>query len=259
MTRSLPLILLLFACDSDPDNDGLTNAEERELGTGIKIADTDGDGILDGDEVADGTDPLAYDTDRDGFSDGEEKSVGSDATDPLGYPTDRWPDLSPYVPGGERTWAIGSRVPAFDGVDQNGENLNVDQLYGHVLWVQLVAGIFCTACEDAATDAQSLRSVYGPRGFWPVHVLVDDDERDGELSEAFARTFANRHKLTFPVVVDGEAPFGLFEAGLYTGNIPLTVLIDREQRLVDVYEGRAGMAEAEDDLDALLAAPFPAE
>lgn len=257
MNRILPLLALLAACDGDPDGDGLTNSEERALGTGIKIADTDGDGLDDGEEVEDGSDPLAYDTDLDGFSDGEEKAIGSDAGDPLDYPTDRWPDLSGRVPEGERAWAIGSRVPDFDGVDQNGEDLSFDQLYGHVVWLQLVGGIFCSACEDAALGAQDLREINGPAGFWPVHVLVDDDERDGEVGNAFARTFATRHELTFPVLVDGEAPFGLFEAGLYTGNIPLTVLIDREQRVFGVYEGRAGMADAADDLAALLAAPFP--
>ena len=257
MTRSLVLLALLTACDGDPDGDGLTNSEEKALGTGVKIADTDGDGLLDGDEVADGTDPLEYDTDHDGFSDGEEKTTGTDPLDPLAYPADRWPDLSDWVPEGERAWAVGSRMPAFDGVDQNGEDLDVDQLYGHVLWIQLAGGIFCSACADGATDAQRLRDLHGPQGFWPVHILVDDDERDGELSNSFARTFATRHELTYPVLVDGEAPFGLFEAGLYTGNIPLTIVVDREQRVFGVYEGRAGFAEAEDDLAALLGAPFP--
>jgi peroxiredoxin len=253
----LPLLTLLAACDSDPDGDGLTNAEERELGTGIKIADTDGDGVLDGAEVADGTDPLLYDTDSDGFSDGEEKAVGSDGIDPMSYPTDRWPDLSALVPDGERSWGLGNRMPAFDGADQLDGELDIDQLYGHVLWIQLVGGYFCSACADAATGAQDLREVHGPRGFWPVHILVDDDERDGELTDTFAKIFAARHDLTYPVLVDAQAPFGLFEAGLYTGNIPLTVLVDRQQRIHGVYEGRAGMTEAEGQLEALLSAPFP--
>ncbi len=41
----------------DPDGEGLTNAEEQELGTDPHNQDTDGDGVSDGDEVTHQTDP----------------------------------------------------------------------------------------------------------------------------------------------------------------------------------------------------------
>lgn len=46
------------ACDLDDDNDGLSDAQEAQLGTNPRVRDTDLDGIADGQEVADGTDPL---------------------------------------------------------------------------------------------------------------------------------------------------------------------------------------------------------
>ncbi|MBX2991810.1 MAG: OmpA family protein [Bacteroidetes bacterium] len=59
--------------DDDPDNDGLTNTEERRYGTNPYNADSDGDGLKDGEEIfRHNTNPLKWDTDGDGLSDGDE-------------------------------------------------------------------------------------------------------------------------------------------------------------------------------------------
>lgn len=72
---------------TDTDGDGLTDAQEAELGTDPGVVDTDGDGIDDFTEVSEvGTDPTAVDTDGDGLSDGDELYIY--ATDPLIADTD---------------------------------------------------------------------------------------------------------------------------------------------------------------------------
>ncbi|MFT7520492.1 MAG: hypothetical protein ACI9MC_002641, partial [Kiritimatiellia bacterium] len=87
MRASLLSIILCVACNGDRDNDGLSNADERRLGTGTAIADSDGDGLLDGEEVHEyGTDPLQADGDHDGFEDPAEIEAGTDSMDPLDYP-----------------------------------------------------------------------------------------------------------------------------------------------------------------------------
>lgn len=61
----------------DSDNDGLTDAEELQLGTDPLNPDTDGDGLFDGEEVkVYHTNPLDKDTDKDGYMDGEEVTNG---------------------------------------------------------------------------------------------------------------------------------------------------------------------------------------
>ena len=73
--------------DDDDDDDGLTNGEERRLGTDPENPDTDGDGLSDGDEVRKyHTNPLRADTDGDGLTDGDE--VLKYHTDPTKYDTD---------------------------------------------------------------------------------------------------------------------------------------------------------------------------
>jgi len=57
----------------DTDKDGLTDEQEKKLGTDPTNPDTDADGLNDGAEVNIwGTDPLNKDTDGDGFTDGQE-------------------------------------------------------------------------------------------------------------------------------------------------------------------------------------------
>ncbi len=66
-----------YADEDDTDGDGLTNAEERELGTDINLVDTDRDGLSDREEVEKKkTDPCSADTDGDGLDDGIEILAG---------------------------------------------------------------------------------------------------------------------------------------------------------------------------------------
>ncbi len=73
--------------NADPDGDGLTNAQEDQLGTDKFNADTDNDGLTDGAEVNQyKTDPKDPDTDNDGLTDGAE--VNTYKTDPKDADTD---------------------------------------------------------------------------------------------------------------------------------------------------------------------------
>jgi len=70
----------------DRDNDGLTNLQEFQFGTGVNLADSDGDIITDGEEVTLGqdgfiTNPLSADSDGDGVRDQLEVTTLSDPTD----------------------------------------------------------------------------------------------------------------------------------------------------------------------------------
>lgn len=61
----------------DNDLDGLSDEEEKKIGTKMDNPDSDGDGLLDGDEIRFyKSDPLKSDTDGDGFKDGYEVERG---------------------------------------------------------------------------------------------------------------------------------------------------------------------------------------
>ncbi|MFO7678736.1 MAG: protein kinase [Chloroflexota bacterium] len=63
---------------SDPDQDGLSNAQEQALGTDPNNPDSDNDGLNDGEEVnIYFTNPLNPDSDNDGLKDGAEVELGT--------------------------------------------------------------------------------------------------------------------------------------------------------------------------------------
>ena len=67
----------------DSDQDGLSDEEEKALGTDINNPDTDGDGLFDREEVkVYKTNPLIRDSDGDGFLDGAEVKGGYDPNGP---------------------------------------------------------------------------------------------------------------------------------------------------------------------------------
>jgi hypothetical protein len=70
-----------FSPATDSDQDGLSDAQEAELGTDPLNADTDGDGVTDGQEISNGTDPLNPDTNGDGILDGQEDNNGDGIPD----------------------------------------------------------------------------------------------------------------------------------------------------------------------------------
>ncbi|KJU86051.1 hypothetical protein MBAV_001754, partial [Candidatus Magnetobacterium bavaricum] len=75
-----------YVSSDDRDGDGLTDDEEKSLGTDPNKSDTDGDGLSDSEEMAYGTDSLKADTDGDGYSDYDEIRQNSDPLDPTSTP-----------------------------------------------------------------------------------------------------------------------------------------------------------------------------
>lgn len=123
---------------ADSDGDGLIDGDEIAFGSNLFVTDTDGDGILDGDEVLSvGTDPTASDTDGDGLGDSDEAAFG---TDPFTTDSDadgltdgeevvRGSDpVDPASPGVEATagptaTAGAEPTPGGDGTDSDGDGL----------------------------------------------------------------------------------------------------------------------------------------
>ncbi len=138
---------------ADDDKDGLTNAEELELGTLPNKRDTDEDGLDDGAEVKiHNTDPLKPDTDGDGIKDGEEVSRG---LEPLNPDTDGdgIPDAQDPAPlhTSTPTIDVGGTQGASAAQTQAAQNAVIAATQTAIQMTSTVATAFAAASQTAAS------------------------------------------------------------------------------------------------------------
>lgn len=230
--------------NSDADGDGLTYAEETEMGTDPDSADTDADGIADGDEAGFGTDPTLADTDGEGFPDGQEIELGTDPLVAFSWPhgTGQWPDFTELseLPAASVGWD--ETLPDFTMDDQFGGQFTLHQFRGNVVLIDMSAG-WCGPCRTEAEDAQELWLKHADDGFVIIHAMIDND-RSKEPSQEWLAGWAEEYDIEFPVgnahggtEFDSNVYTPLAQEGIYEGYIPYMILLDQDLRLIEQYVG----------------------
>ncbi len=274
MMHPLRLILLsslAVACaffEPDDDGDGLSDVEERGLGTDPRLVDSDADGLPDAVEVDAGTDPLLGDSDGDGGVDGDEVAVGTDPLDAQSgpYPTG-WPQLSvasweawSELPECQRGVIVGCRapdvaLPDYRGFDFRfrdtaafGSDLTLviashGQLTGSMVRsAALGSPFFADVLQDEVFDID-WTWLYDAMGTQRVALVFVSYEAgvegtpidQGQWSEAIAASGFVAEESDTPVLWDRD---GDFLAWLGPRSTPHFVLLDRELRVItrDYFE-----------------------
>ena len=170
--------------DTDTDGDGLTDAEEADLGTDPDNVDSDGDGLSDYDEVNGNSDPLVVDTDGDGYDDGDEVAEGTDPGDAEsviyqgGWPYNSDKDALNGPSLADGVAAVGEQMARFQLMDQYGDTFDLYDMAGHGKPVILdISAEWCPPCQGLAAWLAGTDDPYGFDGYWPnVKQMVDDGD-----------------------------------------------------------------------------------
>lgn len=166
--------------DGDADGDGLSNAEEKRIGTSLIKKDTDSDGLGDSPEVGTyGTDPLNPDTDGDGLKDGHEAAF---ALDPLQKKTDgKTPDgkvkFNMELTAGTGTLSVEGSASIADAYFAVMEQLNISKtpgVTGDVYEFYMEKNGFSNAVLTLPIDEKSLKKAGGNKEHIAAYELLND-------------------------------------------------------------------------------------
>ncbi|MGE7928358.1 thiol-disulfide oxidoreductase ResA [Lysinibacillus xylanilyticus] len=122
--------------------------------------------------------------------------------------------------------AVGSQAPDFTLVDLNGEKHKLSDYKGQGVFLNFW-GTFCPPCEKEMPAINRQYQVFKDQGVQTLSVNIA--QTDFEV-----QSFVDRHKLTFPVVIDKTKSV---MTAYNVGNLPATLLIDPDGKVAKIITG----------------------
>ncbi len=110
-----------------------------------------------------------------------------------------------------------------------GKAFKLADLKGKVLVIDLWA-TWCGPCRSSTPELVSLQKEYGPKGFEVIGLDIDPERDTPEDVKEFADEFKVNYKLAF---AERELAMSLMRGG----NIPQSIVVGRDGRIVDHFVG----------------------
>jgi len=127
--------------------------------------------------------------------------------------------------------------------DPTGKAHKISEWQGKVLLVNFWA-TWCPPCVAEMPELEQLQADRGSKGLQIIGIGID--------SPSNIREFAEKHKITYPLLVGGlqgtEVSRGF---GNESGGLPFTVLIGADGSVKQTYMGRLDLQKVRADLDSL--------
>jgi len=272
MNRTLKTMFLLSfglmtAC-GDTDKDGLSDAEEKELGTDPESVDSDGDGLTDYEEATElNTDPTQKDSDGDGYWDPWEITEGSDPMDADskiyigGWPYQ--PDKKEGAAQADANLSVGAEMTRVKLLDQFGEEVDLFDFSKHgKLTIVDVSAIWCGPCNGMASWLSGGPDSYGWGEAYPtiadkvhsgkVHwITILGEDSGGAIPDVskLAQWYADYPDPNIPVLADTSD--SLFKNSYLSGGWPTVFVLDGNMVVGVVPGGGNNFYQALDYIEGL--------
>jgi len=131
----------------------------------------------------------------------------------------------------------------FSFKDVNGRKVSLSAFKGKVIILDFWA-TWCVPCKAEIPGFIDLQKKYGGQGLQIIGLSVDD-------SMSTAKTYADQMKMNYPVLL-AEGKDDILKAYDPIPSIPVSVIIDRQGRIVTRHLGIASMDVFEKEISALF-------
>jgi len=146
------------------------------------------------------------------------------------------------VPAQSSLELVGKTAPEFVRSDLAGREVDLKKNRGKVVLLNFWA-TWCAPCQVELPEFERWQHAYGTQGLQVIAISMDD-------GDAPVRRTVRRLHLDFPVLM-GDAKLGEAYGGVL--GLPVTLLIDREGKVVSQFKGETDLGEMESQVKQLLA------
>jgi thiol-disulfide isomerase/thioredoxin len=136
----------------------------------------------------------------------------------------------------------------FSFKDINGKKVPLSEFKGKVILLDFWA-TWCVPCKAEIPGFIELQKKYGAQGLQIIGLSVDD-------SAAMAKKYSDEMKMNYPILL-AEGKEDILKAYDPIPSIPVSVVIDRQGRIVYRHLGIAAMDVFEKEISSLLSTPLP--